>query len=210
MAEVQPQQRDWQRQRIIGVTGGIATGKTLLASYLADRHGLPILDADPIARAIVASPPIVAALVHRYGPAILHGDGTVNRAQLAEWIFTKATEREWLNGLVHPPVRDRLLRETENLAPQTVVLVVPLLFEAAMTDLVTEIWVVTCTAAQQLSRLMLRDGLSPFQAQQRIDSQWPLSQKIALADVVLGNGQAPEHLFAQADHAYTQPPKVSD
>lgn len=192
-------------QRIIGLTGGIATGKSLLATHLGDRHGLPILDADHYARQIVDSPAIVEQLTHRYGAGVLNHDGTVNRPWLAELIFANEQERAWLNGLVHPRVRDRLLREARNHAPQSVVLVVPLLFEAAMTDLVTEIWVVTCSEQQQLQRLMARSNLDEARAWQRIQSQWPLAQKVALADVVLDNSHGPPYLFTQADWFLSNP-----
>lgn len=189
-------------KHIIGLTGGIATGKTTVANYLASTYNLPILDADIYAReAVSVDSPILLEIAQRYGKQILLADGNLNRQKLGEIIFNNQEERNWVEGLIHPYVGDRFLEEIAVSTAQTLVLVVPLLFEAAMTKLVTEIWVVSCSEQQQLERLMRRNNLTLEQAQARIISQMPITEKIARADVVLDNSSTLEVLLKQVDAA---------
>ncbi len=191
-------------KRIIGLTGGIATGKTTVSNYLAHRYQLPVLDADIYAReAVQVGSPILSKICDRYGSGVQLPDGTLNRKRLGEIVFTNPAQRQWLEQQIHPYVRDRFQSELNTLVAPTVVFVVPLLFEAGMTDLVTEIWVVTCSAEQQIKRMIERDRLSREQAQSRINSQLPLEEKVARADVVLDNSSTPEALLKQVDLAHT-------
>ncbi len=190
------------KQRIIGLTGGIATGKTTVANYLANAYNLPILDADIYAReAVAVNSPLLAQIVKRYGEKILLADGSLNRQKLGDIIFNNQQERLWIDNLIHPYVGDRLSREIKEISVQTLVLVVPLLFEAGMTDLVTEIWVVSCSQQQQLERLMQRNQLTLEQAQARISSQMPLKEKKKKADIVLDNNSNIEKVLQQVDVA---------
>ncbi|HCF28459.1 MAG TPA: dephospho-CoA kinase [Cyanobacteria bacterium UBA11049] len=187
---------------LIGLTGGISTGKTTVANYLATTYHLPILDADTYAReAVQKNSPILNAIAQRYNSDILLLDGTLNRKKLGEIIFNNTDERHWLEHQIHPYVRDRFVEEIDKLPQQTAVLVVPLLFEAEMTALVTEIWVVYCSKQQQLERLMQRDRLTLEQALARIDSQMPIAQKCDRADVILDNSSTTEALIKQVDFA---------
>jgi dephospho-CoA kinase len=128
-------------------------------------------------------------------------DSTLNRQRLGEIVFNNSTEREWLEQQIHPYVRDRFQSELNTLDAPTVVLVVPLLFEVGMTNLVTEIWVVSCSPEQQIERMIERDRLSLEQAQARLNSQLPIQDKIARADVVLDNSSTLDALLNQADLA---------
>ena len=187
-------------KRIIGLTGGIGTGKTTISNYLAQHHQLPVLDADIYAReAVQPGSPILSEIFERYGVAVKFPDGTLNRKRLGEIVFNNPDEKRWLEQQIHPYVRDRIQSELDTLIAPTVVLVIPLLFEAEMTDLVTEIWVVSCSPEQQLQRMMERDQLSLKQAQARINNQLPLEEKIARADVVLNNSSTLEALLKQVD-----------
>jgi dephospho-CoA kinase len=189
-------------KRIIGLTGGIATGKTTVTNYLASAYNLPILDADIYAReAVSLGSPILGAIAKRYGEQILLPDGSLNRQKLGEIIFNRQDERKWIDNLIHPDVRDRFLKAIAQSSLQTLVLVVPLLFEAGMTDLVTEIWVVCCSQEQQLQRLIQRNHLNTEQAQARINSQVSIEEKVARADVVLDNSSTLERLLKQIDVA---------
>jgi len=195
--------------RLIGLTGGIATGKTAISNYLADTYKFPILDADIYAReAVHPGLPILNSIVERYGPSILLSDGNLNRPELGNIIFCNPTERQWLEQQIHPYVRHRLVEATQSYIARssivstntlTLVLVVPLLFEANMTDLCTEIWVVYCSPSVQLERLMERDGLSCDRAHARINTQLPLDQKCQKADVVLDNSSTLDSVFIQVD-----------
>lgn len=188
-------------KRIIGLTGGISTGKTTVSNYLADVYKLPVLDADVYARdAVQPGSPVLEKIAARYGSNILLPDGTLDRPQLAEIIFRNPSERRWLEDIIHPYVRDRFLAAIACIS-DTLVLVVPLLFEAQMTDLVTEIWVVSCDRQQQIDRLMQRNSLSVEQAEARINAQMPISEKCQLADLILDNSSSRKMLLRQVDAA---------
>ncbi|MCT7986413.1 dephospho-CoA kinase [Laspinema sp. A4] len=190
-------------KRQIGLTGGIATGKTTVSNYLKNHHHLPVFDADIYARkAVQIGSEVLNQIVKRYGSSLLLPDRSLNRQKLGEIVFTQPPEKQWLEEQIHPQVRDRFLREIAALPEQsTAVLVIPLLFEAQMTDLVTEIWVVSCPGDRQIQRLMERDGLTREQAQARINSQMPLAEKCVQADVILDNSSTIEHLIQQIDVA---------
>lgn len=173
--------------QIIGLTGGIATGKSTVGRILSD-EGVPVADADVLARqAVKPGSPALAAIVGRYGPGILDGAGGLNRSALAEIIFADRVERGWVEQCIHPYVRRGLAAFALGHRHACTCLIVPLLFEAAMTDLVDEIWVVTCSPERQRARLTERDGLDDAQIAQRLASQWPLEQKIERATLVLTN-----------------------
>jgi dephospho-CoA kinase len=193
-----------QPQRRIGLTGGIATGKTTVTNHLA--HQFPILDADRYAHDAVAPGSIVLQrITDRYGPDILiQSDGTpqLDRRRLGDLIFGNPTERQWLEQQIHPIVQQRFDEELLTLADSPIViLAIPLLFEANLSHRVSEIWVVTCQPDQQLDRLMARNRLSRDQAQARIAAQMPLAAKCARADVILDNSGDRPSLLAQIDRA---------
>jgi dephospho-CoA kinase len=204
-------------QRIIGLTGGIGMGKTTVSNYLASAYNLPILDADLYAReAVSPNSTVFRDLVERYGVGILLANGDLDRRRLGKIIFASSSERLWLEQRIHPFVRDRMESQLQALPAETyptVVLVVPLLFEARMTDLVNEVWVIHCSSAQQIERLLQRDArtapegdrLSLEQVQARIDSQMAIEKKVACADVVLENSSTLEELLKQVDWAIAQP-----
>ena len=190
-------------QRIIGLTGGIATGKTTVSDYLASIHHLPILDADVYAReAVAVGSPILAALSQRYGDNILIDDGTLNRRQLGTIIFSNPTEKHWLEQQIHPFVRQRFTQVGHDYPPTaTLVYAIPLLFEANLTHLVSEIWVVSCSPTQQQQRLMARNNLSLAEAEARINNQLSLAEKIAQAHQVIDNSGNKADLYQQIDDA---------
>ncbi|OUL19159.1 dephospho-CoA kinase [Nostoc sp. 106C] len=189
-------------KRIIGLTGGIATGKSTVANYLASAYNLPILDADIYARdAVSVGSPILSAIAQRYGAQILLPDGNLNRQKLGEIIFTHPDERNWVENLIHPYVGDRFLKAIAESSAPTLVLVIPLLFESQMDILVTEIWVVFCSESQQLQRLIHRNHLNQEQAEARIKSQMPIAEKAVRANVVLDNSSTLEDLLKQVDTA---------
>jgi dephospho-CoA kinase len=194
------------QQRIIGLTGGIATGKSTVANYLQGTYQLPVLDADDYARQAVAQgSPVLHAIAERYGDTMLLVDGSLNRANLGEVVFNQPQEKAWLEQQIHPIVRQCFAEAMARLQQEPIVVqAIPLLFEANLTDQVTEIWVVTCTPDQQRQRLMERNQLSPEQAEARIHSQMPLAEKAALANVVLDNSADRSRLFIQVDQALQQ------
>ena len=185
-------------QRRIGLTGGIASGKSSVSGFLA-ALGLPVLDADVYAHEALAPGSKGSEMVlERYGPDIEEpGDMApaasdrvrcINRRALGQIVFNDPEEHQWLEQLIHPLVRTRFSDElVHHQQSNPVVLVIPLLFEAGLTDLCSEIWVVDCSPDQQLARLQQRDGLDEASAKARIQAQWPLSDKCQKADLVLNN-----------------------
>lgn len=198
-------------QRRIGLTGGIASGKSSVARLLAQEHGLPLLDADVEARqALAPGSPAARVVIDRFGAAVVAPGSApaaamLNRAALGQIVFQDARQRAWLEQLVHPIVRTRLAQQLQALAgAPVVVLVVPLLFEAGLQDQCSEVWLVDCDAQQQLARLMARDGLNAADARARIAAQWPLARKRPLAQVLIDNRGLPEALPAQVNQALTR------
>ncbi|MBD2112084.1 MULTISPECIES: dephospho-CoA kinase [Cyanophyceae] len=196
-------------QRIIGLTGGIATGKSTVSEYLARVHHLPVLDADIYARqAVEPGSAVLGAIANRYGASLLHPDGTLNRGALGEIVFNQPAEKAWLEQQIHPVVRQRFGEAMAELAEAPVVVqVIPLLFEANLADQVSEIWVVTCPFDRQRQRLMERNGLTAEQATARIQSQMPLADKVALADVVIDNSADLAALSRRVDEALQHTPE---
>jgi len=188
--------------RRIGLTGGIASGKSSVGRLLAAR-GLPLLDADVYAReALAPGSPGAGAVLQRYGAGVRSPGGEIDRAALGQIVFGDGAERRWLEQLLHPVVRACFKTKLQELAAEpVVVLVVPLLFEAGLETLCSEVWLVDCDETQQLQRLMARDGLGEADARARIAAQWPLARKRQLADVVLNNRGEPEQLAAQVEQA---------
>ena len=187
-------------QRRIGLTGGIASGKSSLGHWLA-QQGLPVLDADQFAReALEPGLNATNTVLQRYGSKVqAEGAATIDRAALGRIVFQDPAERHWLEQLIHPIVRDRFDQAlTRHAKTPAIVLMIPLLFEAGLESLCSEIWLVDCDESQQLERLITRDGLSAEAAQARIDAQWPLSRKRGLADHVISNQNQPGAWRAQA------------
>ena len=190
----------WQgSQRRIGLTGGIATGKSTVGQLLQEHHGLPVLDADHFAReALAPGTEAARAVLERYG--------TLDRPALGHIVFGDPAERHWLEQLVHPLVRQRFDEELALMANQpAVVLMIPLLFEAGLEGLCSEVWLVDCDKRQQLARLMARNGLNQTEAQGRINAQWPLERKRLLADRTISNRGNPEELAGVVAEAVGQP-----
>ena len=196
-------------KRLIGLTGGIGTGKTTVSNYLAEKYHLPILDADIYAREAVATGSyILDKIFKRYGDKVKLTDNSLDRTALGEIIFNAPQEKQWLENQIHPYVRDRFDRKLERLNEPTIVLSIPLLFEANLTKIVTEIWVVSCDRQLQITRLQQRNGLTPERALARIDSQLPLAEKVAQADAVLNNNSSLEDLYTQVDRAIKLSSKI--
>ena len=184
----------WEgRQRRIGLTGGIASGKSSVGHFLK-QQGIAVLDADLYAHeALAPGTPSTRAVLERYGIKVQSelSEG-LDRAALGSIVFSDPQERTWLESQVHPFVRQRFDRELQKQAEEPLVaLMIPLLFEAKLENLCSEIWVMYCTPMQQKQRLMLRNQLTLEEAEQRIRAQWPIDRKRELADHVVNNGGEP-------------------
>ena len=182
--------------RVIGLTGGIASGKSTAAKILVEL-GARVVDADQIARDVVApGQPALAELVARFGSDYLLPDGTLDRKRLGARVFADVDERRKLNAITHPRIaaetqaRLAALRDAgEPLAVYEAALLVENGAQAGLDGLI----VVACSEPTQRARLMARDGLSAEEADARMAAQWPLAQKVAVADWVIdSNGTLAE------------------
>ncbi|VEF47351.1 dephospho-CoA kinase [Bacillus freudenreichii] len=175
---------------IVGLTGGIASGKSTV-SKLLEKRGFTIVDADIAARKVVEpGESAYSEIVEAFGKGILLKDGTLDRGKLGSIVFQDEEERKKLNGIVHPAVRKKMKEWQEDAikkGKQTVVLDIPLLYESKLTHLVEKVIVVYVNEETQLKRLMERNDFTEDEAKSRISSQMPLREKLELADAVLDN-----------------------
>lgn len=192
---------------IIGLTGGIGSGKTTVANLFAE-FGIVIVDADVIARDVVApGTQGLAAITHHFGVDVLTANGELNRAQLRELIFQQPSEREWLNGLLHPLIRAEMLQQCHAATSPYALMVVPLLFENNLDTLVDRSLVVDVSREMQLARTTSRDNVSTAQVQNIMNSQIDRQQRLARADDIIENQGDIEQLrqhVAQLHQRYLQ------
>ena len=188
----------------IGLTGGIGSGKSTVAALLAAR-GAVVVDADRIAREVVEpGTPGLAAVVGAFGPGVLAGDGSLDRAALAAIVFADPEARARLDGIVHPLVRARAREVIGQAAPDAVVVQdVPLLVETGQAGAHDLVLVVETDLETRVARLLQR-GLSEDDARARIAAQATDEQRRAVADVVLDNSGGPEALAGQVDRFWAE------
>lgn len=191
--------------RVIGLTGGIASGKSTVSRRLREL-GAPVVDADAIVHEIQAKgTPVLAAIAAEFGPGVLRPDGSLDRAALGSLVFKDPERRKQLEAIVHPAVRERMRAEKERYRQEgrlVLVLDVPLLIEGGQDRSVNEVWVVYVDRAIQLERLIARDGLSLQEALRRLAAQMDLEAKRARADVLLDNRGTLAATVAQVDAAW--------
>ena len=170
----------------IGVAGGIGSGKTAVTDFFASK-GIGIVDADIAARVVVEpGKPALADIEQRYGPQILL-DGSLDRRRLRTIIFEHADERQWLEGLLHPLIRDQIILELTRAESNYTVLVSPLMLETSQHELVDRVLVVDVPESIQLARAMARDQMTEKQARQILNSQMERQQRVARADDIVDN-----------------------
>ena len=185
---------------LIGLTGGIASGKSVVASRLAE-HGARVVDADQVAREVVQpGEPALAQLAEAFGPGILADDGTLNRPALGALVFGDAEKLAVLNGITHPAIAARTQRLFAQAGPDEVVVYdVPLLVEAGRKDEFDLVVVVDARAETRIGRMMERRGMTREEALHRINSQATDSERLAIADVVIDSDGTLEHTLEQTD-----------
>lgn len=194
--------------RIIGLTGGIASGKSTVSGILKSL-GAVVIDADQVAREVVEpGKPAWQEIVQDFGPAVLNPDGTLNRKQLSQLVFRDGEKLRRLNAITHPRViehfRQRLQWLRANRPDAVVVLDVPLLFESGMDAMADEVWVVWVDQEIEMQRLMMRDGITHEEAEARVAAQLPLEEKVRRADRVIDNTRSLQETIAQTEALYRQ------
>jgi dephospho-CoA kinase len=172
---------------VVGLTGGIGSGKTTVANLFA-AEGISLVDADIVAREVVApGSKGLEAIVTHFGIEILTPEGELDRAKLRQRIFSHPEEREWLNQLLHPMIRQEMLAQVEKATSAYVIMVVPLLFENGLDRLVNRTLVVDISPELQINRTVKRDNVDASQVNNIISSQCSRSEKLARADDIIDN-----------------------
>ncbi len=185
--------------RRIALTGGIATGKSYVTRLLRDA-GVPVVDADQVARDVVAvGTPGLAAVVRRFGSDILTAEGSLDRKRLGSIVFSDAAARRALEAIVHPAVRQVINEFFARLPPSTPLAVadIPLLYETGRDQDFDAVIVAASDRGTQIRRVMTRDGWSENDARRRVDAQMPIDEKVARADHVIDTTGSYENTAAQ-------------
>lgn len=184
----------------MGLTGGIASGKSAVADRLADL-GAVIIDADLLAREVVEPGTSgLAAIVERFGPDVLRPDGSLDRPALGALVFADDQARRDLEAIVHPAVRARAVHLTAAAPPDAIVVqVIPLLVETGQQSAFDVVVVVDAEPEVQIERLAARNGLTREQALARINAQATRAQRLAAADEVVTNAGTRDELLAAVD-----------
>lgn len=172
---------------VIGLTGGIGSGKTAVSDRFA-QWGAPIVDTDLLARELVEpGQPALMDIAAEFGPDCLDGDGRLHRARLRERVFADPAGRRRLEAILHPRIRALARARIARLTAPYCLLVIPLLAETGMTDLVDRVLVVDAPEAERIRRVMARDGIDEAQARRILAAQADRDQRLALADEIVEN-----------------------
>ncbi|MEZ9504554.1 dephospho-CoA kinase [Vibrio sp. 10N.286.51.B11] len=183
---------------IIGLSGGIASGKTTVANLFNEHFNIDIVDADIVAREVVAlGSDGLKQITEHFGESILLEDGTLNRSRLRELIFSDPKEKQWLNDLLHPMIRDKIDSDLSKITSPYGLLVAPLLVENQMQGMTDRVLIVDVPAEVQIERTMSRDNVSREQVASILKSQASREQRLAVADDVIKNHTKNQELLPQ-------------
>ena len=180
------------KQRRIGLTGGIASGKSTIAKYIKEYIDIPILDADQYSKDLIKPKSnCYEKVVTYFGPQIVDqhsSENKINRVLLKKIIFENSIHRKWIQNLLHPLIKEKMIKKCNQFEKNKILLlVIPLLFEAKFTDICTEIWLVKCPKEVQKKRLMKRNIISENEAEKIINLQLDFEDKSKFSDVILDN-----------------------
>jgi dephospho-CoA kinase len=187
--------------QVFGLTGGVASGKSTVSARLRE-HGIEVIDADRIARDVVApASRALAEVVAAFGD-VLAADGTLDRKELGRIVFADLGARRRLEAILHPRIAEAAAQRIQELDSRGVALAcydAALLIEHGLQDAFRPLVLVAASRELQRERLMRRDGVDAHEAERRIDAQWPLERKTAVADFVIDNGSSVEALHSEVD-----------
>lgn len=182
---------------IVGLTGGIGSGKSTVATIF-EELGIKIVDADHVARNVVEpGTEALSRITEHFGTDILNNDGTLNRADLRNRIFESAPDKTWLENLLHPIIRQEMLKQLESADSPYKILEAPLLFENGLQKLCTKSILVDLPVETQIQRSTARDSATAESIQKIIDAQMPRAEKQALADYIIDNSGDEDSLAPQ-------------
>lgn len=183
---------------IVGLTGGIGSGKTTVSDMFAKHYNIDVIDADVIAREVVEpGTPALKAIQEKFGTEVLTADGQLNRAQLRQKVFSDTDLKNWLNQLLHPLIRAEMLAQCRAAESNYAILSIPLLVENQLQALTHRVLVVDCSEETQLCRASQRDGVGEAQIKSIMQAQASRNERLALADDVVVNDGDIEQLQLQ-------------
>jgi dephospho-CoA kinase len=187
---------------VIGLTGNIASGKSLVARMLAER-GADVVDADRVAHeTLLPGTDETAAIAQRFGPGVIGADGAVDRPSLGRIVFGDPVALADLEAIVHPGARRRILRRVADSTSAVAVIEAIKLLEGPLVDHVNAVWVVTAPRESRIRRLVEDRGMAPDEAARRVDAQNPEDEKVRRADVVITNDGSLDELRHQVEAAW--------
>jgi len=196
--------------KIIGLTGNIGSGKSLVSRRLREL-GAQVINTDIVAREVVASgTPALEKIVRKFGREALRSNGTLDRKYIGAKVFGDPNALTSLNAIVHPQIRKELIKQIKTfkrqkkVEPKVLVIEAPVLIEAKMQNLVDEVWLVTVDKETQLKRVMTRDGLTEEEVRLRLAAQIPQEEKKAYAYRIINNNGNIKDLFAQVDKLWSE------
>ncbi|KPA52891.1 dephospho-CoA kinase [Photobacterium leiognathi subsp. mandapamensis] len=195
---------------VIGLTGGIGSGKTTVANLFADTYGIDIIDADIVAREVVEPNTFgLNAIIEKCGKEILLEDGTLNRAKLRDAIFSQPELKTWLNNLLHPLIREKMQQDINQSQSPYCLLVVPLMVENNLQTMTHRLLVVDVDEQVQIQRTQQRDNVSIKQIKNILASQASREQRLDAADDVITNNGDNKALVSQVEQLHLQYLKMS-
>jgi dephospho-CoA kinase len=183
------QNKNEEKNILIGITGGIGSGKTTVTEFLIEK-GFPVIDADKISREIMDEPEIACKVVECFGEAIVDPNGKINRRKLRNIVFADESLLKELNKIFHEKIRVRINIDIVNLkksGKSVIFLDAPLLIENKLDKMVDEVWIVSCSIESQIKRVMKRDDSSRKEIEQIINRQMPLEEKLERANLIIKN-----------------------
>ena len=199
-----------RNQFVVGLTGGIGSGKSAATALFA-KHNIDIIDADEVARDVVAiGSEGLQAISEHFGDDILLSDGSLNRPLLREKVFSNSNEKVWLDNLLHPLIRERMIALISESQGPYCILSVPLLVENKLTTMCNHVVVVDCPEEMQLQRAVQRDGSSEQTIKSIMASQATREVRLKAADDVLDNSDSLQHLAKQVDVLHSQLSALSE
>lgn len=189
---------------VIGLTGGIGSGKTAATDRFKS-HGITIVDADIVSRQIVEPDTLALAKIREhFGDNVIASDGQLDRRALREIVFSHPEERKWLESLTHPLIGQEIFRQLQASQSPYTLLVSPLLFESGQSRMTNRVVLVDAPVEAQISRTIQRDNTTEAGARAIVEAQMPREQRLSKADDIIVNDQNLEHLYAQVDRLHEQ------
>jgi dephospho-CoA kinase len=188
---------------IVGLTGSIASGKSLISAYF-EKLGLYVIDADKIYSSLIQpNQPLIKLIAMEFGNNIIQADGSLNKKLLAEKVFSSEENRMKINRITHPFILREIIEKINNAPNEKIIIVTaPLIIETNTLELFDYIIVITCSLDQQIKRLTIRDNISEQEAIQKIKAQLSSEEKIKYADFVINNNSDIENAYKQAHAIY--------